>query len=364
MKIKDIIDCIEKLAPSMLQETYDNSGLIIGDHESKISKALICIDVTEKVMDEAIGNKCGLIISHHPLIFNDIKKITNTNATGRCITKAIKNNISIYAAHTNLDSVLGGVNSILCKKIGLINTKILKPKKNILKKLVTFCPIDKAGDVRKALFDSGAGHIGNYDSCSYNINGSGTFRALENTNPYIGEKGKLHFENEVRIETIYPEFLERNILKSLVASHPYEEVAYDIYPLTNDYNQVGEGMIGELNKAMDVKTFFANIKKCFSCKSIRHSEIISNEIKKVAVCGGSGSFLIKDAISSGADIFITADVKYHQFYETEGKIILADIGHYESEQFVKEILVDFLNKNFPTFAILVSREDNNPVHYF
>ena len=364
MKVKDIIKCIENIAPLELQESYDNSGLIIGDAESKVSKALICIDVTENVIEEAIKNKCNLILSHHPLIFKKINKITNDHYTGRCIIKAVQHNISVYAAHTNLDSVKGGINSMLCEKIGLINTKILKSKKDILKKLVTFCPLNKADVVRKALFDCGAGHIGNYDSCSYNINGSGTFRALENANPYVGKKGKLHFENEIRIETIFPGYLEKIILKALFASHPYEEVAYDIYPLDNEFKQAGEGMIGELNKPMGVTDFLKHIKKITGCRSIRHSELTSKVIKKVAVCGGSGSYLIKDAISAGADMFITSDLKYHQFYETEGKIIISDIGHYESEQFVKDILVELLNKNFPTFAILVSREDKNPVHYF
>ncbi|MGD0711598.1 MAG: Nif3-like dinuclear metal center hexameric protein, partial [Bacteroidales bacterium] len=363
MKVKDIIDCIEKLAPSEFQESYDNSGLIIGDAESKVYKALICIDVTERVIEEAIKNKCNLIVSHHPLIFNRINKITNDSSTGRSIIKAVQHNISVYAAHTNLDNVLGGINSIFCKKIGLINTKILTPRKGILKKLVTFCPVNKADTVRKALFDSGAGHIGNYDSCSYNINGNGTFRALENANPYVGKKGRLHVENEIRIETIFPGYLEKDILKALFKSHPYEEVAYDVYPLDNEFMKAGAGMIGELSKPLDVNDFLKRIKKIVGCSSIRYSELINLQVKKVAVCGGAGSFLIKDAISAGADIFITSDLKYHQFYEVEGRIIIADIGHYESEQIAKEILVDLLSKNFPTFAILVSREDKNPVHY-
>jgi hypothetical protein len=270
----------------------------------------------------------------------------------------------VYAAHTNLDSVIGGVNSKLCEKLGLINTRILKPKTGILKKLVTFCPTDKADAVREALFESGCGHIGNYDSCSYNIPGTGTFRALEGSNPYVGEQGELHHEPETRIETIFPSYLEKQILKALFASHPYEEVAYDVYPLDNKYHRTGEGMIGELSNPMPTADFLEHIKTITGCKVIRHSAQVLNSVKKVAVCGGSGSFLIRDAITAGANIFITADMKYHQFYEAEGRIIIADIGHYESEQFVKEIFVDNLNKNFPTFAILVSREDNNPVYYY
>ena len=364
MKIKEIIISLEKLAPLSLQESYDNAGLMIGNSDNELSKALITIDVTDKVIDEAIKKGCNLIISHHPLIFGNLSKITNGDITGKCIIKAIKHDIAIYAAHTNLDNVIGGVNFILCKKLELTNCKILKNKKNILRKLVTFCPTDKADEVRKALFDAGAGHIGNYDCCSFNSNGSGTFRALENANPYVGELNKLHFENEVKIETIYPSYIEKALLKALFASHPYEEVAYDIYPLENEFNMAGEGMIGELTKPTEVKLFFEKIKAILGLAVIRHSKIINTKVKSVAVCGGAGGFLMKDAISAGADIFLTADLKYHQFFETEEKIILADIGHYESEQFAKEILIDFLNKNFSTFAFLISKTITNPIYYF
>ena len=364
MKIAGIIKSIESLAPLQLQETYDNSGFLVGDIETEFTKALVSLDTTEEVIDEAIKKGCNLIISHHPLIFGKLSKIAANNVTGKCIIKAIKNDISIYAVHTNIDNVATGVNAKLCEKLEIKNCKILKPKKNILKKLVTFCPTDKAEAVRSALFNAGAGHIGNYDCCSYNTNGSGSFRALENANPYVGKLNELHLENEIRIETIYPSYIERELLKALFASHPYEEVAYDIYPLDNEFSKAGEGMIGELHKATDIKTFFQNIKTTLGTEVIRHSEITKKNIKKIAVCGGAGGFLIKDAIASGADIFLTADLKYHQFFESEKRMIIADIGHFESEQFTKEILVDFLNKKFPTFAFLNSKVNTNSVKYF
>jgi len=364
MKIKQIILCLEKLAPLSLQESYDNAGFMIGDSDNELTKTLVSVDITGEVIDEAIKLGCNLIISHHPLIFGNLSKITSDDATGQCILKAIKNDIAIYAAHTNLDGVIGGVNTILCKKLGITNCRILKSRKNILRKLVTFCPADKAEIVRKALFDAGAGHIGNYDSCSFNSIGSGTFRALGGANPYVGKLNELHFENEIKIETIYPLYIEKTILKALFAAHPYEEVAYDIFPLSNEFNLAGEGMIGELVEPIETKLFFEKIKTILGLGGIRHSKIIKRKIKKVAVCGGAGGFLLKDALASGADIMLTADLKYHQFFETNEKIILADIGHYESEQFSKEILVDFLFKNFPTFAFLVSKIKSNPVNYF
>jgi dinuclear metal center YbgI/SA1388 family protein len=364
MKIKDIIQSIETLAPPALQESYDNAGLIIGDANCEFTKALICIDVTEKVIEEARKKDCNLIISHHPLIFGGISKITNNSYIGNCIIKAIQNNIAVYAAHTNLDNVINGVNSILCKKLGLINCRILKPRKNILKKLVTFCPIAQADKVRKALFDAGAGHIGNYDSCSFNVDGSGSFRALGNAKPFVGNINKLHFEKEVKIETVYPAYIEKKLLNALFSAHPYEEVAYDIYQLDNEYRNAGEGMIGELKKDTDAEIFLQQIKTITATGVIRHSEIIKKKIRKVAICGGAGGFLIKDALSAGADIFLTADLKYNQFFEGQSGLIIADIGHFESEQFAKEILVDFLYKNFPTFAFLISKTKTNPVYYF
>ena len=364
MKIKEILNRLESLAPLSLQETYDNSGLIIGNPETQISKALICIDITEKVINEAISKKCNLIISHHPLIFGCLTNIIENNPLGKCIIKAIRNDISIYAMHTNLDNAINGVNSMLCKKLGISKCKILKPKKYILKKLVTFCPSDNADIVRTALFNAGAGHIGNYDCCSYNSDGFGTFRALENTNPYVGEKNKLHFENEVKIETIYPAYNEKALIEALLSSHPYEEVAYDIFHLQNEFSLAGEGMIGDLKDSCEAKEFLQKVKSILGISVIKHSKLIKKSLKKVAVCGGSGSYLIKDALSADADIYITADIKYHQFFEGNGKMIIADVGHYESEQFAKEIIVDFLNENFPTFAFIISKINTNPVNYF
>lgn len=364
MKINEIINRLEQFAPSSLQESYDNCGLLVGDGETEVSKTLVSIDVTEEVIDEAARKGCNFVISHHPLIFGNITKISGKNATGRCIIKAVKNDIAIYAAHTNLDSIYGGVNSALCNKLGILNPEILRPKKNILKKLVTFCPSDKADIVRKALFEAGAGHIGNYDCCSFNSDGSGTFRALDNANPYVGGLNKLHFEKEIKIETIYPSFTENSILKALFASHPYEEVAYDLVPLANDFDNAGEGMTGELETAVETIKFLEKIKTTLGVGVIRHSEIIKKKVKKIAVCGGAGGFLIKDAVSAQADIFLTGDLKYHQFFDGGGKIIIADIGHFESEQYAKEILVDFLNKIFPTFAFFISKARTNPVYYF
>jgi len=364
MKIKEISAYLENMAPAGLKESYDNVGLLIGDPETEVNQAIICLDLTEELMDEAVNSGCNLIISHHPLIFAGLKKITGRNATERLVIKAIKEGIAVYAIHTNLDNVSLGVNAALCSKLGIQNPSILQPMADKLSKLATYCPDDQVEKVRSALFEAGAGHIGNYDSCSYNLEGYGTFRAGDHTEPYVGEKGKLHTEKEVRIEVIFPDHLQDILIRSLINSHPYEEVAYDIYPLKNKFNDAGAGMIGVLEEAVEAKGYLKKIKEVLGAGVIRHSSLTGKKISKVAVCGGSGSFLIARAISEGADIFITGDIKYHQFFEAEKKIIIADAGHYETEQFTKELLYNILIEKFPTFALRISQTNTNAVHYF
>ncbi len=363
MKVRDIVSVIEREAPPVFQEPYDNSGLLVGSSETNIDSVLICFDVTESVVDEAIEMNCRLVIAHHPIIFKGLKKITGADFIEKIIIKAIQNDIVIYAAHTNADNIMAGVNRKLADVIGIENTRILQPKKGLLRKLVTFCPVDAVDKVRAAVFDAGAGYIGNYDCCSFNVDGKGSFRANENTNPFVGEKGKLHFEEEVRVETIYPVHLEKQIIKKMLEAHPYEEVAYDIYLLDNLLNTVGAGMIGELEKAMTQNDFLQMLKSKIGIPFIKHSRILDKKISKVAFCGGSGSFLIHAARKAGADAFLTADIKYHDYFTAEDEILLADIGHYESEQWVKEWFYSILKQKFSTFAIFISEINTNPVYY-
>ena len=363
MQIKDIIRVIENFAPLQLQEPYDNAGLIIGNKETELKKILLCLDSTEDVVDEAIAEGCNLVIAHHPIIFNGLKKINGNNYIERVIIKAIQNNIAIYAAHTNADNVINGVNNKIFEKLGIRNGKILAPKKNILKKLITFCPPDQAHSVRQAMFAAGAGHIGEYDECSYNTEGTGTFKPSQKARPFAGEPGKQQEEKELKIETIYPFYLETKILEALITTHPYEEVAYDIIPLGNKHPLIGSGMIGELDKEQTEMEFLALVKETMKTSCIKYTRLLNKPVKKVAVCGGSGSFLLKDAIAAGADVFITSDFKYHQFFDAENKILIADIGHYESEQFTIEIFYRLLIENFPKFAVCLSKKNTNPINY-
>ncbi|NLI71706.1 MAG: Nif3-like dinuclear metal center hexameric protein [Bacteroidales bacterium] len=364
MKVFEITSLIEKIAPLSLQESYDNAGLLVGDKLMNVTGVLITLDVTEAVIDEAIQKKCNLIISHHPLIFKGLKRITGQDYIQRSIIKAIKNNIAIYSAHTNIDNVQNGVNGKIADKIGLINRQILLPKAELLLKLITFVPQAHVEKVRDALFNAGAGQIGEYDKCSFNLEGIGTFRASKTSNPFVGEKNRLHAEPETRIEVILPKYLMYKAVNALLQAHPYEEPAYDIFPLANTWNAVGAGMIGELEQEMEEVSFLKHLKQSFNLQIIRHSPFIGRKIKKVALCGGSGSEFLREAIRQNADVFISGDFKYHEFFNSEGQILIADIGHYESEQFTKDIFYEIITKNIPNFAVRISETNTNPINYF
>jgi dinuclear metal center YbgI/SA1388 family protein len=362
--LSDIVSYLETQAPLALQESYDNTGLQTGEYSQIIHAALLTIDVTEEILQEAIEKKANLIITHHPLIFGGLKRITGSSVVEKIVIKAIRNHIAILAVHTNLDNAEGGVNAKLAEKLGLSQCRILQPLKGKLRKLVTFVPSGHISVVRQAIFDAGAGHIGNYDQCSFNLEGCGTFRGNDHTNPFAGEPGKMHTEKETRLETIYPEWLEPQIIAALMEVHPYEEVAYDIYSLENSFGRTGAGMVGILPAPVDEEDFLKTLKGTFRIPVIRHSPLLNKPVSRVAICGGAGSFLLKDAVSAGADFFISGDIKYHQFFDPAGKIVMADIGHYESEQFTKELFYELLTKKFPTFAVHLSEVNTNPVSYY
>lgn len=364
MILQNIITEIENFAPLPYQESYDNCGLLTGNKQMEITGALLTLDCIEASVDEAIKKKCNLIIAHHPIIFGGLKKLNGNNYVERTVIKAIQNNIAIYACHTNLDNVKLGVNRKIADKLGLVNQQILAPKKSLLKKLVTFVPNDYLEKVRGALFNAGAGNIGNYDQCSFSLLGTGSFMGNENANPFIGKKGELSLENEIRLELIYESHREFSILSALKQNHPYEEVAYDIYQLENYYQNIGSGMVGEFEKALSENEFLEHLKAVFKLKTLKFTQLMNKPIKKVALCGGSGSFLLKNAISSNSDAYVSSDFKYHEFFDAEDKILIADIGHYESEQFTPEIFYEIISNKFPNFATYLTEINTNPVNYF
>ena len=364
MKLVEITNYLESIAPLYYQEDYDNSGLIVGNVNDEITAALVALDCTEQIVDEAISKQCNLIITHHPIVFKGLKKFNGKTYVERVVQKAIKNNIALYAIHTNLDYVVAGVSGEICKRLGIVNGKILAPKCGLLKKLVTFCPTASAGNLKSELFMAGAGQIGNYSECSFSADGVGTFKASADSDPFVGERGLQHQEHEQRIEVVFKAQDERKILVALLENHPYEEVAYDIYSISNTLATVGAGMVGWLPEEMDTAVFLQHVKEKMNAKVIRHTALLPKKIKKVAVCGGSGSFLLKDAIAAGADAFITADFKYHEFFDAENKLIICDIGHFESEQFTSNLLIDNIQEKFPNFAIRLTEHNTNPINYF
>ena len=370
MTVKNITDYIEKLAPLAFAEDFDNVGLLVGSNDKNVTGVLVTLDTLESTIDEAIAKKCNLIISFHPIIFKGLKKINGKNYVERVVIKAIKNDIAIYATHTALDNSPQGVSAKMCEIIRLTNTKILIPQKGNIKKLTTYVPHKNADSLRNALFEAGAGNIGNYENCSFNIEGTGTYQGNESSNPSIGKKGTMHAEPETFISVIFERHLEGEILDALFKNHPYEEVAYDVVTLDNEHQEIGMGMVGELTNEMGAVHFLNYLKQKFNLKTLRFTDLHNKKIKKVAVLGGSGSFAIAHAKNSGADIYITSDLKYHDFYTAEDQIILVDIGHYESEQFTKNLLVDYLTKKFTNFAaalpagrIILSEKNTNPINY-
>ncbi len=364
MKINQLITALESIAPLAYQEAYDNSGLITGSIEMDCKGILCTLDATEEVIQEAISKGCNLVVAHHPILFKGITKINGKNYVEKALILAIKNDIAIYAIHTNLDNILGGVNSAIAQKIGLTNTKILLPTSKNLVKLITFAPKEYANTILQALFEAGAGNIGNYSEASFSIEGEGSFKGSANSNPTIGEKGIRTLLNEQRIEVILPSYLQEKVVSALKKSHLYEEVAYDLIPLNNENQLVGSGVIGELESEMNEIDFLNQIKAAFGLKIIKHTSLLNKKINTIAICGGTGSFLIPVAKAAKADFFISSDIKYHEFFEAENQIVIADIGHWESEQYTTDLIFALLTTKFPNFAVLKSATYTNPVCYF
>ncbi|OEK09015.1 Nif3-like dinuclear metal center hexameric protein [Flavivirga aquatica] len=364
MVIQDVINHIEELAPLAYAEDFDNVGLLVGNKNNPITGVLVTLDTLETVIDEAIQEKCNLIVSFHPIIFKGLKKLTGKNYVERVVIKAIKHDIAIYSMHTALDNSLQGVNNMICNKLELINKQILIPQAKTIKKLTTYVPKNEAEQLRTALFKIGAGSLGNYNDCSFNVEGYGTFNGNESSSPTKGKKGATHIEEETKITVTYAKHIESQIIQTLFKTHSYEEVAYEITTLENKNQSIGMGMVGDFKESMDESSFLSYLKTKMNTESIRHSSFLNKNIKRVAVLGGSGSFAIAAAKASGADAFITADLKYHDFFTAEKNILLADIGHYESEQFTKNLLVAYLTKKITNFAIILSKTNTNPVKYF
>lgn len=364
MTIQEVISEIENHIAMPQAEAFDNVGLLCGLPNREVTGILVCHDALEKVIDEAIAKNCNFVVCFHPIIFSGLKSLTGKNYVERSVLKAIENKIAIYAIHTAFDNDINGVNAGICSLLNLKNKKILQPKMNNLKQLSVLVPEENAAAVREALFIAGAGNIGNYDECSYNSRGEGTFRPLEGSNPTVGKENRRENSDEVKIEVIFEAYKQNNIIQAMKNSHPYEEVAYQIMSLDNENHHVGLGMYGEFDREIEEKDFLHLVKEKFNLKIIKHSDFNFKKIKRVGVLGGSGASGIKAALAKKCDAYITGDLKYHDYFLAESKMLICDIGHYESEQLVSQQLFEILSQKFSTFAILKSVEKTNPVNYF
>lgn len=363
MKIRDVIEKMEQMAPPYLQESYDNIGLQLGRADADLKGILVTLDITEHVIDEAIEKGMNMIIAHHPLIFNPLNRVTEASSVGRCVIKSIKNDISIYVMHTNLDNSGKGINIVLAEKLGVVQPAILQTGVGKLNKIVTFCPVDFKDKISEAMFKAGAGRIGNYDMCSFQNTGNGTFRALEGSSPYVGTSDQLHIESEVRLEMVVPFNLTSMVIEAMKSTHPYEEVAYDVIPLANADPRVGIGAYGDLNEPVSSDIFLQELKSKLGLKQVRHNMLNSSKIRRIGVCGGSGAFLIEASLSKRLDALVTSEIKYHQFLDTQGKLLLIDAGHYETEIIMTKMIYEEIRKKFPNFACCITKHDTNPVKY-
>jgi dinuclear metal center YbgI/SA1388 family protein len=368
MICKEITKYIEEWAPKEIAWQKDNVGLQIGSVDRKIKNILLCLELTNEVIDDAIKKGCNLIISHHPLIFSPLKKIDLQNdKNSKLIERLIKKDITLYSAHTNLDYTKDGVSFELAKVLNLKNIEFLKPLKSNQFKLVVFVPSKFTNQVSDAIFNAGGGLIGEYSKCSFRTNGTGTFKGSQKTNPIIGKKNQDETVEEVRLEIIIDSWKIKKVLSALFEAHPYEEVAYDIYPLENSGN-FGDGAIGVLEKHYSKNEFLDFVSRQLKIKNFRYVGSTKNKIKKVAVCGGAGIDLLNDAMIANADAFITADIKYHSFHDAAGKILLVDAGHYETEihslNELKRRLSSYAGINDSNIKILKYNGTTNPIIFY
>ncbi|MBW7888510.1 MAG: Nif3-like dinuclear metal center hexameric protein [Bacteroidetes bacterium] len=366
MNVSDFITAFEKVVPPAIAWKGDNVGLQIGKPENKISSILLALDVTLEVVHEAIAKKANLIVTHHPLLFHPLKRISPDSRAGAIAMKIIEHNISLYAAHTNLDSVKNGVNFALGKKLGLKNLAVLSPVKESLTKIAVFVPLTHVEAVAEAMHSAGAGMFSKYDLCSFRTKGTGTFRGMNNASPYIGKVGMTEKVEEARIEMLCEHWKLSSVLRAMIKAHPYEEVAYDIYPLENMNSEYGLGAVGTLSNALSVNEFLRYISHVLKTPSLRYTPgNKKTKIKTVALCGGSGAEFIPNALAAGAEAFITADLKYHTFQEYEDRILLIDAGHFETEHIVLDSLRNIIQHIVgKACTIYKTKKNTNPVHYY
>ena len=345
-------------------EDFDNVGLLCGRPEQELRGVLVCHDALESVVQEAIEKGCNCIVAFHPIIFSGLKSITGKSYVERAVMLALENKIAIIAVHTAWDNDFYGVNHGIAKALGLRHLQVLIPKKDALSQLRFFVPVEAAEQVRSAIFATGAGTIGQYADCSFNIHGTGTFLPLEKASPAYGEVGTWEQVSEMEVQILVENWQLPAAIQAMKDAHPYEEVAYYVTSLRNENHHAGLGQFGLLDEEMSAQEFLSECRAVFDVPVIRTSSHFTGRIRKVAVLGGSGASGISAAKKLGCDAYVSSDFKYHDFFQGDENFLLADVGHFESERFVSQQLADVISNILPTFAVLKSETKTNPVNYF
>ncbi|MGM0602343.1 MAG: Nif3-like dinuclear metal center hexameric protein [Bacillota bacterium] len=369
-KAQEIISLMGEIAPVKLAEEWDNVGLQIGDLSNEVNKVLLALDLNTEVIDEAVDNNCNMIITHHPVIFNGINSVSSESAVGDMIIRLIKNDIIVFSAHTNLDIVEEGLNDFICRKLGIEDFQPLDVTQiGNYYKFVVFVPENHIENIKSAVFKNGGGKLGNYSHSGFVSKGKGSFKPLKGSEPYIGSTEKIEEVDEIRLETIVAEDKLDKVLKAVLKAHPYEEAAYDIYEIKRTSNVDGIGRIGYLTDTMLLGDYINTVKEKLNLPYLKFVGKKDKKIKKVAVCNGSGADFIKKAGYKGADLYLTGDIKYHEAQHAEElDLALIDIGHYESEIWVKELLYDKLTslaekRNKKDVEFIISAVNTNPWNY-
>ena len=365
MTVGDLCGWLEQRAPLRFQEDYDNSGLLVGQRSWTVTGVLCCLDADEAVVHEAVARGCNVVLSHHPIVFKGLKRLTGATAVERTVALALKHNVALYAGHTNWDSIQGGVSFSLAQRLGLVAPRIMMPRGGELLNLVVYVPAEHASPVAEAAFGAGAGRIGAYDECHFSGSGTGTFRPLDGAQPFVGQIGVREVADEHRLEFVLPKHRKSAVQQAVWAAHPYEEVAHSWISLDNSWSEVGYGAVGNLPEPIRLGDFLAVCAAQLGAESVRYStSSLDRIVQRIAVCGGSGAEFAGAAAAAGADAYVTGDLKYHGFQDPPGGLVLVDVGHGESERPFIDDWAELIRSEFVTFAVLISETDNRPVRTY
>jgi dinuclear metal center YbgI/SA1388 family protein len=365
MDVRSIIGILERWAPRDVAMQDDNPGLQCGSVADPVRGILVSLDADLPVIQEAVRKRRTMIVTHHPFLFRPLRSIDTGSERGKIIELLLRHRISLYAAHTNLDFSAGGTSHALAEALGVTHPVFLRRSHRLQKKIVTFVPPEHVDRIAQAMAAAGAGILGDYDECSFRVEGIGTFRGNEKSSPTVGKRGRRERVRETRLEMVVAGRQLEQVIGALQKEHPYEEVAYDVFPCENVSTTHGAGVVGSLRRPVALGTFLLRAKRTLGVKALRYTGNPARRVRTIAVCGGSGAELLDDALAAHADVFLTADVKYHDYQRARGKIALVDAGHFETELPVVPVVAQRLRTELRAagsqIPVGVARSSRNPV---